>query len=63
MAKQKPETETFAYPVEDLIRASREAFGVKPEVAAGAFYGLSGEFTKEEAKEIIDNFLNKEVEA
>jgi hypothetical protein len=45
-----------------LRKHCRELFGVQPEVFDGAFaLETRREFSKEEAKEKIDNFLKKEV--
>ncbi len=51
-----------AYPVADLIAASRDVFGAPQECAVAAFKPLKKKtMTVSEAKTIIDNFMKKEV--
>lgn len=53
---------TPVYSPEEICANSETAFGVKPEVAAGALYG-SGKsaFTIAEVKALIEAFKRKEV--
>lgn len=54
-AEPTPEPAT-AFPVTDLIAAAPAVFGVKPEIMAGALYGIK-EATKEEAQRRLDEFM------
>lgn len=60
MANQKQKTkEAFKHDKSDLIN-NAASFGVKPEVMAGALYGVD-KASKEEATKLINTFLRKEV--
>lgn len=48
-------------PLENLRRSCVNLFGVTPSTFDGATVGLSGKFTVEEMKAIIDGWLDKEV--
>lgn len=55
---QKAAPAATKYRAADLKEHSRELFGVKTYVFAGAFYGKEqSSVTKEEAQKIIDNYL------
>jgi hypothetical protein len=70
MSRKKPQTETpkeeavqeevVKHAVSDLVAASYEHFGVKPEVMVGALYSVE-EASKEEAEALIKAFLSKGV--
>lgn len=51
-----------AYPVEELIKASREVFGVPQECVVAALKPLKREtMTVSEARTVIETFMKKEV--
>lgn len=61
---EKPETKTSPeakFEVSELRRHCKELFGVKPEVFDGAFFGVTGKYSKSEAETKIKNFLRKKV--
>ena len=49
------------YSVSQLKKYCYEMFKVEKFVCDGAFNGLDGEYTKEEARQMIDKFLNKKL--
>ncbi|MCL6460242.1 MAG: hypothetical protein K6T85_19815 [Gorillibacterium sp.] len=52
-----------SYPITELSANAEVLFSVRPEVLAGAVYGLKKvELTVEEAKVMIDQFLEKKVD-
>lgn len=58
----KPVPKEDAYPIGDLIDASRAVFQVPPEVVVAALKPLGKEqMTVSEAQAAITNFMNKEV--
>lgn len=66
MAKTEPVVEKSAqapsYTLSEIYANCEAAFGVKPEVIAGALYGSSKErYTVDEVKSLIDRFKKKEV--
>lgn len=62
MGKGAQQTGT-KYPRRDLIHNAKAAFGVMPEVVAGALHGNSAEeLTVAEVKEAIKKFLERKVD-
>lgn len=62
MATQKPKPEESSkYEKRELIAAAKNVFGVKPEIMAGALYGVTEPITVEDAKARLDKFRKKEV--
>lgn len=59
--KKQPVKKARKYSVEKLGENSIELFGVSSFTFAGATYGVEGEYTVEEMKEIINNWLHEEV--
>lgn len=50
------------YSVSEMCEHSQELFGIYPEIICGAMLGKENEeHTIDEMKEIIDNFMKKEV--
>lgn len=57
--KKAPESK---YKKDELIKNAKKAFGVAPEVVAGAIFNFKNdELTKKEAEEAIKKFLNRKV--
>lgn len=54
-------SEPAKFNIGDLRAHAKELFGVNPEIFDGAFFGVTGTFTKAEAKQKIADFLNKKV--
>lgn len=64
MSKRKAteEQEAVVYSREELMAAAREAFGVAPEVVAGALRWAGVEAaTREEAADLVQRFLARQV--
>lgn len=59
-AAKKPEA--TKYSVAELVAAGPTAFGVPPEILAGALYGKDA-VTKDEAKKLVKEFKAKPVAA
>lgn len=49
------------FSITEMCEHSQELFGVYPEVIRGAVLGKEGEYTVAEMKDIINEFMNKEV--
>lgn len=49
------------FSITEMCEHSQELFGVYPEVIRGAVLGKEGEYTIAEMKDIINEFMNKEV--
>ncbi|MGY0692619.1 hypothetical protein ACW2QC_07470 [Virgibacillus sp. FSP13] len=50
------------YSKDELVLNAKKAFGVAPEVVAGALFNFKQEkFTKKEVKDAIDKFLKRKV--
>jgi len=59
--KATASTEEPTFTAAELIAAAEQVFGVRPELMAGALYGLKDPITRAEARKRLDAFLNKEV--
>lgn len=59
MAKEKIEAPVFDK--DDLIKDAFNLFGVNPEVMAGALYNVTEPLTKDQAKNGLEEFLNRPV--
>lgn len=61
--EEQPEViqEAATFKIGLLREHCKELFGVQPEIFDGAFYDVSGTFSKEEADKRIKLFLNKKV--
>lgn len=57
--KQQPKAATFE-PAE-LIAGAAEHFGERPELMAGALYGVTGAITKDDARKRLADFKKKGV--
>lgn len=56
------ESPTPKYPRNELLANAKALFNCKPEVIAGALHGNDkAEFTVEEMRKMIDNFLKRRV--
>lgn len=60
-AKNETKTAETQYQSAELINAAEAVFDVKPEVMAGALYGVK-KASKTEAKELLRAFLKNKVE-
>lgn len=49
------------YSVEEMVAASKHVFGLNSECAAAALRNVEGKIGIEEAKRLVDEFMNKEV--
>ncbi|EIW19914.1 MULTISPECIES: hypothetical protein [Pelosinus] len=59
---KKPAVEEASkYDKRELLNAAKKFFGVKPEILAGALYGVDEAITVEEAKTRLEEFRKKEV--
>lgn len=59
MSNKKEAPPTFE--PQELIKAAPSVFNAKPEVMAGALYGIKGPLTKAEAEAKLKDFLEREV--
>jgi len=56
------QTDVQKYPVDYLLQNANSIFGVNVEVLAGSFYGIDTDnLSVDEAKQYIDNFMNRRV--
>lgn len=50
------------YPLEELVKAARAAFGISPHIMRAALvHGGKTEYTKNEARALAEKFAKKEV--
>lgn len=61
--KQTDETSAQTYGRDELIAYADELFGVMPEALQGALYGTDAAavFTIEDARTLVDQFMNRKV--
>lgn len=59
--KPAEKVEVTKYDVAKLRECCFSVLGVTSSTFDGAFYGLEGQYSLDEAKDIIAKFLNKEV--
>lgn len=63
MAKTEAEKTVVKFTVEKLRKDCSKLFGVSTSTYDGATYGLDGEYSVKEMKDIINKWLKKEVDA
>lgn len=62
MAKKENAEPSQIYPLAELLASSEALFGCKPEIVRGALHGdKRTDFTVDEVKKAIDNYLKRRV--